>query len=297
MIGWPDTRRVAMAIFIALVVGVGLGLRSADPSRADPPVAADRMATLRAAAAAADGAVTRLNMALASALDHARLGAALTVAGDADPAAELILAAERLAADSTTADAARRSLAALAGTTAAIAPGTAVPALDYNTPGLLVIATQLRASAEAATVFVARRHATETIIGALGRALAALDRDLPASALEGLDTATAPMQLLEAWEGRPQLMQYWMTTSGRLLEAARGIATATLAGDPANVKAAAARYAEAAKLAQGADNALAVSLSEEGAAVSGTPLRRLAVAASEAKDLRAALQPLVHGGS
>jgi len=40
-----------------------------------------------------------------------------------------------------------------------------------------------------------------------------------------------------------------------------------------------------------------VSLAEEGSAVSDTPLRRLAIAAQQAADLRAALQRLAHRGS
>jgi len=86
----------------------------------------------------------------------------------------------------------------------------------------------------------------------------------------------------------------YKTISGDLLEAARQIATATLDRDPPGVADAAARYAEAARAARGADNALSLSLVEEGSAVSSTPLRRLAIAARQTADLRAALQPLLH---
>ena len=297
MIGGARWQRVAIVIVIALTVGIGLGLRSDDPSRADPTAEVVRARSLASAAAAADEAVRRLSVALASVLDDARRGAALTVAGTAAPAPELTKAADRLVAVSTEADTVRRSLAALSGTAAAVEPLSAIPALAYDTSELLVIASQLRDSAAAATLFVERRHATEAIVQALADALAALDRDQPAEALADLHVARAPMTLLEAWTNRPPLMEYWMTVSGDLLAAAGQIATATLAGDRAAVAAAAARYADAAKAARGADNALSVSLAEEGSAVNVGPLRRLAAAAGQAADLHAALQPLMRHGS
>jgi hypothetical protein len=297
MINGAGLRRIATAIVIALVVGIGLGLRSPDPLRADPPLAAARLRHLAAVASTADGAVLRLSAALAEALDHGRQGAALTVAGDASPAPELISAADRLVAAASAADAVRRSLAEMAGTAASIDPRTEVPALGYDSPELQLIAVQLRDTADAAAVFVERRHATEEIVRALGDALAALDRDEPSAALDSLDQARAPMSLLEAWEERPALLRYWMTITGDLIDAAGQIANATLDGDPSAVAAAAARYAQAATAARGADNALALSLSEGGSAVTGTPLRRLATAAGEAADLHIALQPLVHPAS
>jgi hypothetical protein len=178
-----------------------------------------------------------------------------------------------------------------------VEPRSVVPALGYDTSELLLIASQLRDSAEASTLFVERRHATETIVQALADALAALKASHPGAALSALDDMRSPMLLLEAWTNRPPLMQYWMTVTGDLLGAARQIALATLDGDKAAVAAAAARYAEASKAARGADNALSVSLAEEGAAVNGGPLRRLAAAAGQAADLHAALQPLMHRGS
>jgi hypothetical protein len=81
-----------------------------------------------------------------------------------------------------------------------------------------------------------------------------------------------------------------MTISTDLLGAAGDIARATLAEDPVAQKAAAERYARAAEAARGADNALALALSEEGAAVSATPLRRLAAVADEVDEARAALR-------
>ena len=249
---------------------------------------------LAAVATATDQAVSQLAAVLAKALDAGRHGAALTLAGIEPPAPELEAAADELVAGAGVADAAQRALDGLAGTAAAIAPATVIPTLATSGPTLLLIGEQLREAADRATAFVERRHATEAIVQSLAEALAALDRDDPATAIDALDGTTAPTRLLEAWVDRPPLMQYWMGVTGELIDAARSIATATIAGDGVAQKAAADRYAKAAEAARGADNALAVTLTEEGAAASSGPLRRLAVAAGEAADLRAALQGLIH---
>ena len=283
-------------IAAGLAVGIGFGLRAADPAVADPPGAAARAAGLLDATETADAALVRLADGLDAALEHARQGTALTVAGEA-PAPELISAADLLAAAGADATAAGGALRSLTGLTAAIRPGAAVPALSYAGPDLEQMAAQLRSGAEAATTFVERRHATEAVVDALAAGLAALEREDPTAAIAALDQADAPLALLEAWEERPPLLRYWMTTSRDLIAAAGDIARATIAHDPAAVEAAGKRYAAAAKTASGADNALAFTLSEEGSAISGTPLRRLAAAADEAADARLALQPLLQPAS
>ena len=280
------------AIGIGLVVGLGFGLRSADPLLADPPLAAVRLGALMTAASQADAALARLAGVLTDAIDHARLGAALTVAGDRPPASELAAAADALEAGASTADAAHRAVERLNALAACIMPGRQVPALSLTGPDLLLIASGLRTSGDAATLFVERRHATEMIVGALGDALAALKGDLPATALASLDTSRAPLALLRAWPQRPRLLDYWIQVTGELIGAARDIAEATIARDPVAQKAAGERYAKASEAARGADNALAVTLSEEGAAVSVTQLRQLAAAAGTVDQERGALQPL-----
>jgi hypothetical protein len=296
MIGAASRRRAAIAIGLVLVVGVGFGLRSADAAAADPPGAAIRTVQLAEAARAADAALARLEAGLASSRDHARRGTALTVSGDA-PATELETAADLLAEAAGDADAARQALVALDGYAAAIQPRTEIPELSYGGPDVQQIAAQLRSGAAAATLFVERRHATEAIVGALASALAALDRNDPVAALEALDAAGPPVALLDAWEDRPPLVRYWMTISRDLLAAAADIASATIANDPAAAQAAASRYAKAADAARGADNALAFALSETGAGISATPLRRLASLADDAADARAAIEPLLRPAS
>jgi hypothetical protein len=296
MIGVGRVRRAAIVIVVGLAVGIGMGLRSADPSRADPPAEAARQQLLADAAKDSDAALARLGSDLVAAGDHARHGAALTVSGES-PAPELTSAADLLAGSSDAAEAARRALLALEGVAASVEPGAQVPLLSYGGTDLQLIAAQLRTSAAAATLFVDRRHATQAVVEALAAGLAALERDDPASAVESLDQADAPLALLEDWENRPPLLRYWMGVSADLVGAARDIATATLADDPAAVAAAGRRYAEAADRARGADNALALTLSEEGSGVSATPLRRLAALAAEASDARARLVPLLRAAS
>jgi len=280
---------------VVILAGICLGLRPPDADTADPPLAVGRGEQLAAAASAANDALVRLSEVLAEALDRARRGAARTVAGDRPPATELLAAAQGLEADAATGDAARRALEALAGTAASVDPGARVPALSYSGPELLEIAAQLRSIAEAATLFVERRNATATVVAALGAGVAALDANQPDVALDRLDAAVEPLASLEGWSERPPLLRYWMTIVGRLLDAARGIAVATIDGDPVAAAVAAVRYREAGALAGGADNALAVALAEEASAVSAAPLRRLAALAGEAADLRAALDPwLLH---
>lgn len=296
MIGAAGRRRAVIVIATGLAVGIGFGLRSPDPAAADPPGAAARARGLADAADDADAALAGLSAGLDEARDHARRGTALTVAGD-EPAPELISAADLLAGAGHDATAARRALVALAGMAAAIDPGLAVPALSYGGPDLEQLAAQLRSGADAATLFVERRHATEAVVEALAAGLAALDRDDPTVALAALDEADAPLALLDDWEERPPLLHYWMMISRDLIEAAGDIARATLSHDPAAVEAAAKRYAAAAEAARGADNALALALSEEGSAISATPLRRLAAATNEAVDARSALQPMLQPAS
>ncbi|MEX0709571.1 MAG: hypothetical protein WD116_00020 [Chloroflexota bacterium] len=293
MIGGARARGALALLTVVAAVGICLGLRPADPTSADPPISAHRREQLAAMATAADALLARLSDTLDAALEEARLGAALTGGGDRPPATALRAAATLLDADAATADAARRALEAHAGTAASVAPGSDVRQLSYSGPELLTVAAQLREAADAATVFVERRTATQAVVAALGAAVAALDGDRPAAALEHLDDAIAPLAILEDWDDRPPLLHYWESVIVRLLDAARGIAVASIEGDADAVAAAAARYGEAAKLAGGADNALAVTLAEESAAVTVTPLRRLAALAREASDVRAALADLL----
>jgi hypothetical protein len=297
MIGGVGRHRAAIAIASALVVTAGLGLGPSDGSPANPLLTASRAAVLASSASAADAALARLQDVVNAALDHARRGAAETLAGATPPAPELVAAADVLATGAEAADGASRAVQGLMGVAASVAPGSAVLPLSYGSPDLLSLAAGLRSSADAATLFVERRDATAAIVAALTDAVGALTDDQPAAALTDLEGTKAPLAILAAWTEAPSLLHYWMRVTGDLVDAARGIATATLAGDDAALRAAAAAYQKAGEAARGADNALAVTISEEAAAVSGSQLRRLAAIASAIADLRTVAQGLLRAGS
>jgi hypothetical protein len=292
MIGAVSRRRALIVLLVALGVGVGFGLRSNVAALADPPGEATRARALERAAGAAEHALAGLYAVLDRARGHARRGAALTVSGEA-PDSELLAAAAVLSGGSGEAEATRRALASLAGMALAVRPDAPAPLLAYGGPELELLAAQLRASADAATLFVERRQATRDVVNALAAGLAALDQNHPAAALESLDQADEPLDLLKRWAERPPLFRYWQQVSVDLIDAARGIADATLAGDAEAARAAAARYAKATAAAKGADNALAVTLSEEGSAVTSTPLQRLAADADAIVEARSAIAPLL----
>jgi hypothetical protein len=292
MIGAVRRRRTLYVVLVAAAVGIGFGQRSDVARLADPPGEAARLRGMERAADAAEGALARLYSVLELARGSARRGAAQTVSGEA-PAPELTAAAEIMTGGSDVAEKARRALVNLAGVAAAVRPDATTPLLSYGGPELELVAAQLRASADAARLFVDRRHATQVVVDALAAGLAALDRNDPASAIASLERADAPLALLDQWTLRPPLFRYWLQVSTDLIDAARDIATATLDGDAAAVRAAAARYAKAAEAARGADNALAVTLSEEGSAVTATPLQRLAADADEIVQARSAVAVLL----
>ena len=280
------------ALAVILAVGLCLGLRAADPVSADPPAAAARAAQLARAAQSADAALRRLSELLEGTMQDARSGAALTVAGDDPPAPSLTAAAERLGAGTGIADQAQSANGLLVGIAAAIEPAATLPRLSLNREALASIAEQLRAAADAATAFVERRHATDRVLQALAGVLAALKQDDPRSALGLVASTDASLGLIRAWPSPPVTLALWLTTTTELLAAVRAVAAATLAGDTIAERDAAARYEEAAKAARGADVSLALALSEGGAAVTATPLRRLTDGLAELATLREAIAPL-----
>ena len=292
-------RSLSAVLSLGLAVGASglcFGLRAANPAVADPPVAAARAAGLVTAAAAADDAVAELELLLESAVEDARHGAALTLAGTDPPAPLLLAAADRLERGLSTVDAAGRALDMLEGVSAAIDPTRAFPQLAVDRFALTSIGSQLSASAEAATVFVQRRHAADAVLEALRGAIAALDGRDPHAALRQIDTARAALEILSGWKQPPLALAVWLRTTGELLDAAAAIASATIAGDRQALEAAGRRYADASLAARQADSALAIALAEGGSATISVPLRRLADMLASAAALRASLAGLLTGG-
>jgi hypothetical protein len=296
MIGGRVRGATLAGVLLILLLALLFGLRPADPASADPSTAAARAAWLDGTARTAQSDLRRLAELLEAAVHDARSGGALTVAGDDPPAPPLNAAADRLDGGLQVAHDAELAITILRGTAAAVDPGLELPPSSMNRAALSSIAGQLRAAADAATSFVARRHATDAVLGDLGDALAALDRDQPQAALDSLARAAAPLELVRTWPSPPITLALWLTTTDALLAAVREMADASIADDPAAAEKAAADYAKAAEAARGADVSLALALSEGGAAVTAIPLRRLADGLADITALQESIGPLAGPG-
>lgn len=262
---------------------------------ADPTIAADRAALLRAEATDAAARLDALIDQLQGALDAGRRGSALVVDGDESPRADLMEAAAAIDGASDEAALAAAATARVDGIVVAVAPRRGpLPAGPSSTlfPGT---SAQFTSAAEAADAFVVRRQATNQTLDALADALAALDDDDPRSALAHLDRAQDALDAVRDWEEPPTVLPFWLDTTGELLSAARRIATASLAGDAEAVARAADRYARAADDANRADSALAIAIAESGSSLAATPLQRLADALGAATAQRQALSEMLAG--
>jgi hypothetical protein len=283
------------ALAVILVSG-GLAARPAAAASADPAGEAARQAWLVTTAGATDVALERLQVELEAAIDSARRGAALIISGEEPPGPALIESAAVLEASRDEVTQAAAATTQLRGTLACARPGAAQLAADGAVPDeVLSVAVQLRASASAADPFVERRWAADATLTALSNALAALDGDDPHGALVALDEADAAMEVVAAWDEPPPSLGYWVQTTGALLGAARAIADATLANDPAAATAAAEAYRAAAATARDADRALALAIAEAGSALAVVPMRRLADALAEVIALRADVAAVTAG--
>jgi hypothetical protein len=98
--------------------------------------------------------------------------------------------------------------------------------------------------------------------------------------------------MLAAWEPRPVTLPLWLRTTRQLIGAADDIARAAAEGDADAARRAARRYAAAAEDAHRADVSLALTLSEAGAGLTATPLRRLADQLAAIEDAEAAVAGL-----
>jgi hypothetical protein len=272
---------------VVILVGGCLAARPADAASADPSGEAQRQAWLVATADAAEVALERLQTEIGAAIDSARRGAASIVSGEDPPGPALIESAEILEAARDEVTQAAAATDRLRGTLAGARRGARLAGDGAVPAEVASIAVQLRASASAAEPFVERRWATDATLAALSDALAALDGDDPEAALDALAEADAQIELVAAWEEPPPSLGYWLQTTGELLTAARAIADATLANDPAAAAAAVGAYRAAAATVRDADRALALAIAEAGSALAVVPMRRLADALAEVTALRA----------
>ncbi|HET6380821.1 MAG TPA: hypothetical protein VFH63_07265 [candidate division Zixibacteria bacterium] len=276
-------------ILSALLLGALLAQRPAPPDAADPTLAASRFAVLREVAAVADGALQRLEEAVTAAIDRGRLASALTVEGDEPPSSVYLEAARAAEAAAGPASEAATAVAGLRAVWPAVDP--AAPGLPDGVTAvdLLGIGSQLREAAPAADAFVELRLAAGRTLAALDDALAALDADDPGAALAALEDAERARQRVAAWDEPPVVLSVWLDTTGRVIAAAREITAATVAGDAERAERAVAAYRKAVEGARQADIALALAISETGAGLAATPLRRLADAAAAIVAQRAAV--------
>jgi hypothetical protein len=284
-----------LGILAVLLLGAVLAARPASAAAADPPTAADRVATLQAAALNADRRLEDLVTQLEAAIDAARRGTSLIQVGEVDPgpAFDDAAAATRIAEEA--AGEAARATAALDGVLLAVEPayGPLPPGLDSSLAG---VADQLVASGEAGGPFVERRLAARATVEALADALEAMDGDDPETALADLDRADTLLATVAEWPLPPAVLPVWLETTGAMLDAARDIAEATIARDRDAAAAAVEAYRVAAEEARRADTALAISISESGSSLASTPMRRLAGALAAALAQRDAVLAIRFAG-
>ncbi|HEX3219110.1 MAG TPA: hypothetical protein VHU77_03650 [Candidatus Limnocylindria bacterium] len=283
----------AMGIGATVVLGVLLTLRPAAAGAADPTMAAERRAVLRALAAADDRALSALIAQLQAAVDAGRRGSALVIDGtrpaapDLQQAAAAARAALPLVGDSARAD------TALDGALPAIQPQLDVPP-GPGSAELVGVDGQLDAAASASGPFIERRLAAARTLTALRDALRRLEANHAAAALTALDRADDARRTVAVWPNPPDVLPFWLDTTGAMLDAARDIADATLSGDAAEAHRAGRAYRLAAQDAQRADTALAIAISESGASLASVPLGRLADALEAATDRAAAMASVLH---
>ena len=277
-----------------MLLGLGLALRPAGATAADPALAASRQATLQDLAAADDAALAAVIAELQRAVDAGRRGSALVIQGETAPGPALLQAADAAARAAQLAVDSARADATVDGTWQSVRPDVAAPPAGPAAADLLGIDGQLRDAAAASDPFVARRRAAAATLDAMAEALAALDRDQPNAALTALDRAQAARAIVAHWPEPPVVLPFWLRTTNRMLNAARDIAHATLAGDAAAARRAGQAYERAAMHARRADTALALAISESGAALATVPLRRLADALDAATSRRAAMASVLH---
>jgi len=279
----------------ALLLGLLLALRPSGAEAADPALAASRAAVLQRLVAADDARLAALATELQRAIEAGRRGSALIIEGETPPAGDLEHAAAAAKRAAELAVASAYADAAVDGTVLSVPVGGATTLPAGPRAGELVgIDGQLRDAATASGPFVARRQAAADTLASLGTALAALNHDKLQTALGALRRAAGARAKVAAWPDPPTVLPFWLRTTGSMLFAARRIAHASLNGDVATAERAGRAYRRAALDAQRADTALALALSESGAALASTPLARLADALEAVTIRRLAMASVLH---
>jgi hypothetical protein len=283
---------VLLGVATTFLLGAVLAARPADPAAADPPRQAARQRFVAERAATAAQALDALQAALGPAREAARRGAALVQVGDEPPAPALQEAADLLEGGADEAQDAAAALDTLRGVAGSARAGVDIPQVP-DSAELRGIAGQLRQAADIAGPFIDRRHAAEQTLLRLEDALVALEAGDARSALAALDDARRSRRQLARWDPAPVTLPLWLSTTDRMVSAAEAIAQAVLDDDREAAQRAAEEYADAAADARRADVSLALSLSESGAGLTETPLRRLGNALAAIEQTEAVVASLM----
>jgi hypothetical protein len=251
----------------AILAGLALlallfGARTSTPGEADPVRRAWLLREAAAHAEAADGWLAVAERLMRGATDQARRGQAAVLAGPGDPEAAMNLAAVGFESAATPLSDAQTSLVALRWTLHAIDPAIIAPASSAMGGDAIAVAAQWRAAALPSAALADLRREAEATLDALGDALAALEADDPVASLAALDAAEAGLDEVATHSDDLAALGYWVETVQELIDAARGIALAVLAGDPVALAEAQAAYDVAAADANRADQALTIALGE-----------------------------------
>jgi hypothetical protein len=285
-------RRVVVALAAITLVGVAFGARPTDQATADPA----RMAALRALATEqatrADGALRDVEDLLNTGLREASRGQAAVLGGGDDPALIMDRAAVSFENAAGHAEAAEAALAELAWTLRVLDPDARQPTLSHGPADLVDLGARWRATGPPLAAEADLRRAAESTLGALGSALAALDRDDPVAALAALADAEASLDVVRESADGVSTLPFWIATVDELLAAATDIAIAAQAGDAEALAAAQAAYEAAADEAGRADQALAIALGEAAAGITGPASAESAEILREVAAARAALAAL-----
>ncbi|MFN2483617.1 MAG: hypothetical protein ABR509_01590 [Candidatus Limnocylindria bacterium] len=162
------------------------------------------------------------------------------------------------------------------------------------------VAEALEAAAPQASAIFRFRSATVAVLDRLGVTLAALERgEHRRAARAALDATDALDEAREAYRGLEAVMPtaaIWLDTTGTLIAAAAGLASARTAGDDATAAAADQAYRRAADGAPLADRALDVALAEGSAATTGPVLADAGRASDVMAERAAAVAGLAEGG-
>lgn len=260
-------RRLVAILAAAVVVALLFGAGPADPATADPV----RLAALRrvatAQAAEADVALQEAQDFMDEGLLEAGRGQAAVLSGDDDPAVIMDRAAVSFEAAANPIEVAHAALADLAWTLRVLDPDGTPPTLTLRGEDMVALGAQWRATGLPLSAAADLRRAAEATLVALGDALAALERDDAAGALEAVAEAEAALEAVRALDREFPTLPFWIDTVAALIVATGDIAEAVLAGDPVALAEAQAAYEAAAAQATRADQALAIALGEEAARI------------------------------